>query len=110
MDGLCQILCKKHDCITFGNNMTTKTYTHYTVSTHVLREHPGAAPYWAECGSGPGGYTIDQARKRLQEEIVRVGSDKLDNKVKFIIKKTVEVTEIAEEVLGSKASFFLLKG
>jgi len=90
--------------------MTTRTHTYYTVSTRVLQEFPDSAPYWSECGSGPGGRSIEEAQERVRKDMVRVGIENLDNRVKFVIKKTVEVTEVVEEVNGAEASFFMLKG
>lgn len=90
--------------------MDKRTHTYYTVSTHTLRRFPGGAAYWAECGSGPGGNTLEEAQDRVRKDMARVGLGRLDNKVKFVITKTVEVRERVEEVLGSQSSFFLLKG
>ena len=89
--------------------MTTRTRTYYTVSTFVLREFPDSKGYWSECGSGPGGHTIEEARKRVKDDLVRIGVDRLDNKVKIVITKTVQVEEVVEEVNGAEASFFMLK-
>lgn len=89
--------------------MSTRTFTYYTVSTFALREFPDAKPYWSECGSGPGGHTIEEARKRAKDDLARIGADRLDNTVKIAITKTVQVTETVEEVSGAEASFFMLK-
>jgi hypothetical protein len=90
--------------------MTTRTHTYYTVSTHVLREFPGSGPFWSENGSGPGGRSIEEAQERVRKDMVRAGIKNLNNQVKFVIKKTVELTEVIEEVNGAEASFFMLKG
>lgn len=50
---------------------------------------------------------IEKARIFATAAHAAVGQDR---KVKFRIVKKVEVEEIAEEVLGNEASFFMLKG
>jgi hypothetical protein len=75
----------------------------------ALRKFPQSAAYWTACGTGPGGNTIEEARDRVRKEMDRIGIEHLTSKVKFRITKTVEVEEVAEEVMGNEASFFMLK-
>lgn len=89
--------------------ISTIRRTFYTVETYALRKFEGSTAYWSCMGSGPGGATIDQARERVKKEIERIGADRLDSDVKFVITKTIETTEKAEEVLGSEVSFFMLQ-
>ena len=89
--------------------MSKHTRTFYTVETLAWRDFPQSEGHWSMMGSGPGGNTIEEARNRVKQDIERAGIERLDRKVKFRIVKTVEVEEIAEEVLGNEASFFMLK-
>ena len=89
--------------------MTQHTRTFYTVETLAWRDFPKSEGHWSMMGSGPGGKTIEEARKRVRKEMERVGATNLDRRVKFRIVKKVEVEEIAEEVLGNEASFYMLK-
>jgi len=90
--------------------MSKFTRTFYTVETLAWQEFPPSEGYWSECGSGPGGRTIEEARDRVKKEMERIGIERLDRNVKFRITKKIEIEETAEEVLGNEASFFILKG
>lgn len=59
-------------------------------------------------GTGPGGKTIEEARDRVKKDMKRIGMERLHD-VKFIITKTVEVEEVADEIMGNEASFFMLR-
>jgi len=89
--------------------MSKHTRTFYTVETLAWREFTDSEGHWSMMGSGPGGRTIEEARDRVKEDMKRAGVKNLNSKVKFRIVKKVEVEEIAEEVLGSEASFYMLK-
>ena len=91
--------------------MTTRTQTYYIVEVYDLyAPNSDTEPYWRAMGSGPGGNTLNEAHERVRKDMVRAGIENLNNQVKFVIKKTVEVTEVVEEVNGAEASFFMLKG
>lgn len=89
--------------------MSKRTRTFYTVETLSWRDFPGSEGHWSACGSGPGGKTIEEARERVKKDFERIGIDRLNSKVKIRITKTVEIEEIAEEILGNEAVFFMLK-
>jgi hypothetical protein len=59
-------------------------------------------------GSGPGGITVKEAYTRIGRDMAIIDTVDLD-KVKFVIKKTVQIEDVEEEVLGAHASLFLLK-
>ena len=86
----------------------SKTRTYYTVETLSLRKFYQSDANWVMSGSGPGGKTIEEARERVKKDMERIGMNRLHD-VKFRITRTVEVEEVAEEVMGNEASFFMLK-
>jgi hypothetical protein len=85
-----------------------KTRTYYTVETLAWREFPQSEGHWVMSGTGPGGKTIEEARDRVKKDMKRIGMERLHD-VKFIITKTVEVEEVADEIMGNEASFFMLR-
>ena len=85
------------------------TRTYYTVDVLAFREFEYSEGHWSINGTGPGGNTIEEARERVKKDMERIGSKRLDRKVKFRIIKTVQIEEAVEEVLGSEASFYMLK-
>ena len=89
--------------------MSKHTRTFYTVETLAWREFTDSEGHWSMMGSGPGGRTIEEARDRVKEDMKRAGVKNLNSKVKFRITKKIEIEETAEEVLGSEASFYMLK-
>lgn len=89
--------------------MSTHVRTFYIVRTMELTTTQNQNTYWAETGQGPGGRTLEEAHNRVRKDMERIGLKNL-NKVKFNIVKSIETEEFVEEVMGTEASFFMLKG
>lgn len=89
--------------------MTSHVRTFYIVRTMELVTTQNQNVYWMETGQGPGGRTLEEAHARVRKDMARIGFKKL-NSVKFNIVKSIETEEIVEEVPGTEAPFFMLKG
>ena len=78
----------------------------YAVDSYGLRGKD-----WRLSGGGPGGETLDEAYNRIKEDIDRIrqlgGFD--PTKIKFIIRKTVSVETVEEEITGSDFTALMLK-
>jgi hypothetical protein len=91
--------------------MTSVARTFYTVETYWWY-YPGhhQDPYWLIAESGPGGNTIEDAHKRVKEDIKRFVKNKTDlSKIKIRIKKTVTIESVEEELIGSDFTALMLK-
>lgn len=89
--------------------MTTRVRTFYLVRTMELVTSQNQNTYWSENSQVPGGRTLEEAHNRVRKDMARIGLKNLD-KVKFNIVKSIETEEIVEEIPGTEASFFMLKG
>ena len=89
--------------------MSTHVRTFYIVRTMTLVTTQNQNTYWSESGQGPGGRTLEEAHQRVRKDMERIGLRNL-NKVKFNIVKSIETEEIVEEISGTEAPFFMLKG
>jgi hypothetical protein len=94
--------------------MTSYTRTFYEVVTYgwvtAQNEQTG---YWGVAGSGPGGNTIEEAYKRVKQDIKRMngtGYTSFDPQtVKVKITKIEEIRTTVEEITGSDFTAFMLK-
>ena len=91
--------------------MISVARTFYTVESYWWYESGyHQAPYWRMEGSGPGGNTIEDAHKRVKEDLKRFAENKADlSKIKFKIKKIVTVESVEEELTGSDFTALMLK-
>ncbi len=88
--------------------MSIHTNTFYRVDTYIYKENLG---YWSSAGSGPGGKTLEEAHKRVREEMafLNLKNKKELKNIRYKIEKIVTTTETVEEVFAEEASFFMLK-
>ena len=87
------------------------TRTFYTVENYWWYD-PGyhQDPYWRLDGSGPGGNTLQDAHKRVKEDLKRFAENKADlSKIKIRIKKTISTDLVEEELIGSDFTALMLK-
>lgn len=86
--------------------MTTNTF--YQVNSEGYDKKLG---YWRPAGSGPGGKTLEEAYKRVREDIARLNTTnpKLLKTVRFKIEKIVTETSTVEVINGEEIAFFMLK-
>jgi hypothetical protein len=94
--------------------MTSYSRTFYEVVTHRwVTAQNGQTGFWAVTGSGPGGNTIEEAYKRVKQDIKRMngtGHASFDSQtVKIKITKIEEIKTTAEEITGSDFTAFMLK-
>lgn len=90
---------------------TAYTRTFYTVESYWWYD-PGyhQDPYWRVDGSGPAGNTIEEAHKRVKEDLKRFAENKADlSKIKIKIKKTITIESVEEELIGSDFTALILK-
>jgi hypothetical protein len=91
---------------------TKEEVIHYTVETYAWESlHISQEPFWRNCGTGPGGNTIDAAHKRVKEDIDRMKTNgHFDpSTIKIVIKKTVSTEQNVEVLTGSDFTAFMLK-
>ena len=90
--------------------MSKTTRTLYNVISYGWTDYGGESKNggWGVMGYSPGGTSIDDAVKYVRDRLQKTKPEHL-NYVKFVITKTVEVTEEVKEILGKESSFFLLK-
>jgi len=66
--------------------------------------------YWKIASGSPGGSTIEEAHKRVKEDIEGMKFDKIDmSKVKIKIIKTVLTSTTEEELIGADFTALMLK-